>query len=542
MSIRIPTVSAARAAALLAALALLAFAGLLAARRPPNARASGSQVTVMMDDDHLLYRSDRARVRALETMKKLGVQFVRVTMKWSVVAGQARSTPARRRRFRPDDPTTYPKGSWDRFDLVDREATGIGLGVYFVITGPGPPWTHQAPPAKDRKYAATWKPNAQQFHSFVLAAGKRYSGTATDRQHATIPRVSWWGVWNEPNQGGWLTPQWERRGGALVAESPILYRQLYLAGRKALDDSGHGTDFIMAGETAPLGSSHRDSHSPMYPAKFIRELMCVDDQGNPYTGGAAAVRDCSAFDRLGPIRATAWAHHPYTKKVPPTVRDTNPDSITIANIDALPTLLDNLAATTHHIAPGLPIMSTEFGYETNPPDPFNGTSLSNQANWINIGDFLSYINPRVMSSAQLQLYDAPPLRKYPPTSKLHWFTYQAGLLYSNGRTKPSLATYELPFFIFPAGNDPATNQHRFGVWGQLRFHDGLVSARSPDQVQIEFRAAGSAAWQPLGSALTITNRQAFFATVVTVPGAGSLRAHWAQPGQPDHISRAAGVG
>jgi hypothetical protein len=209
MSIRIPTVSAARAAALLAALALLAFAGLLAARRPPNARASGSQVTVMMDDDHLLYRSDRARVRALETMKKLGVQFVRVTMKWSVVAGQAHSTPARRRRFRPDDPTTYPKGSWDRFDLVDREATGIGLGVYFVITGPGPPWTHQAPPAKDRKYAATWKPNAQQFYSFVLAAGKRYSGTATDRQHATIPRVSWWGVWNEPNLSG--RPQSARR-------------------------------------------------------------------------------------------------------------------------------------------------------------------------------------------------------------------------------------------------------------------------------------------------------------------------------------------
>jgi hypothetical protein len=210
----------------------------------------------------------------------------------------------------------------------------------------------------------------------------------------------------------------------------------------------------------------------------------------------------------------------------------------MANIDALPTLLDNLAASTQHIASGLPIVSTEFGYETNPPDPFSGQPLSKQADWINIGDFLAYVNPRIVGQAQLQLYDAPPLRQYPRTSKKHWFTYQAGLLFANGRPKPAFSTYQLPFFTFPAGDDPGTGQHRYGVWGQLRFHDGLVSAQSPDQVQIEFRASGSGAWQPLGSALAITNRQAFFVTVATVPGAGSLRAHWAQPGQPDHVSRA----
>ncbi|HEV3229653.1 MAG TPA: hypothetical protein VGY97_09280 [Solirubrobacteraceae bacterium] len=541
MPYRTASLSMARAAALLAALSSLAFGGLLAGRRPPAARAGVSQVSIMMDDDRLLYRSDRTRVRTLLEMKKLGVQVIRVTMLWNVVAGTAHSTPAHRRRFRAQQPNTYPRGSWDRYDLLDREASGIGISVYFDVTGPGPSWTHAAPPANDRKDKRTWKPSSSEFYKFVLAAGRRYSGTSVDRQKQLIPRVTIWSLWNEPNQGGWLTPQWERHGSTLIAESPIIYRQLYLAGRRALDDSGHGTDIIMAGETAPLGSTRHDSRSAMFPAKFIRELMCVNDGGQPYTGGAAGARDCSAFDRLGPLRASAWAHHPYTKKVAPNVRDSHRDSITMANIGELPKLLDNLAAATGHIAPGLPIVSSEFGYETNPPDPFNGMPLSKQADWINIGDFLAFVNPRVVGQTQFQLFDAPPLRQYPATSKKHWFTYQAGLLFANGRPKPSLTTYELPFFAFPAKKDPATNYPRVGVWGQLRFHDGLISTRSPDQVQIEFRAAGSGAWQPLGPALAVTNREGFFFAALPVPGAGAVRAHWAQTGQADHISRAVPV-
>ena len=49
-----------------------------------------------------------------------------------------------------------------------------------------------------------------------------------------------WAIGNEPNQGGWLTPQWSH--GKLA--SPRLYRSLYFAARRALDQTGHGRDAI----------------------------------------------------------------------------------------------------------------------------------------------------------------------------------------------------------------------------------------------------------------------------------------------------------
>ncbi len=45
----------------------------------------------------------------------------------------------------------------------------------------------------------------------------------------------------------------------------------------------------------------------------------------------------------------------------------------MANISNLGTLLDDLSAKTSGAIPaGLPLFMTEFGFETNPPDPFSG--------------------------------------------------------------------------------------------------------------------------------------------------------------------------
>jgi len=537
--------SSARAGLLALTLAVLSGAGWAGAPGlpgPSGAVANDHQISIMQDDDRLLYRSDATRVMTLETMKKLGVQAVRVTVLWNAVAGQARTTPARRRTFRADQPDTYPRGSWDRFDDLDEEATHLGISVYFDVTGPGPPWTRQQPVTHDKHAAKPWKPKPSDFYSFMVAVGRRYSGTAKDRAGRPIPRVGMWSIWNEPNQGGWLTPQWERVGGQLIPESPILYRSLYLYGRKALDASGHGSDFIMAGETAPIGVSRQTSTSAMAPAKFIRELFCVADNGQPYTGAAAAVRGCSIFGRLGPVRASAWAHHPYTKKVNPTTRDSEPGSITIANIADLSKLLDGLASTTGHLASGLPIMSSEFGYETNPPDPYFGMPLEQQAAWMNIGDFLAWEDPRVVGQAQLQLVDAGPVPHTPVHSRKHWATYQAGLYFLKGKPKPSLTAYALPFYAFPEGNNDANGHKVYGVWGQLRFDDGKISAQAPDQVQIEFRPSGSGAWVALGPTGTVTDPQGFFAGAIPIPGAGSLRARFFRPDVGQRISREVQVG
>jgi len=81
-------------------LALALVAALLLAM-PAAAQASDTQVSMMMDDDNLLYRGDAVRDQTMTRMKQVGVDVVRVTVLWSVVAERAKSSKRRARRFDP---------------------------------------------------------------------------------------------------------------------------------------------------------------------------------------------------------------------------------------------------------------------------------------------------------------------------------------------------------------------------------------------------------------------------------------------------------
>jgi hypothetical protein len=478
------------------------------------ARASDTQWSIMMDDDQLLYRGDAARDAALHKMVSAGVEMVRVTVLWSVVADHAKTGKAQRQRFNElgaANPKAYPKLNWDRYDRLARAARGLGLVPYFDVTWPGPSWAHARAPRSERANRRTWKPKPAEFAKFVTALGKRFDGTYKDENdhHLRIPRVFVWALGNEPNQGGWLTPQWEHR----KLTSPRLYRSLYFAGRGALEKTGHGQDAIFIGETAPLGSSKRTSRSPVRPKAFIRQLLCAPG----HTDGG-----CTDFDKFGPLQATAWAHHPYTKRLSPVQRDPNPDSITLANLNELPDMLDALSAQTGHIGTGLPVFSTEFGYETNPPDRYSGISLQKQADYITLGDYITYLNPRIAGNTQFLLRDVAPLRKYPKTSRHYWFTYQSGILTRSGKAKPSALAYIFPFLAQPSGTPLAAN-----VWGQLRFRPNNLPEGAQDQVQIEFKPAdGSADWAAIGDPITVTSARGYFTAQVTAPAAGNLRARW----------------
>jgi hypothetical protein len=42
----------------------------------------------------------------------------------------------------------------------------------------------------------------------VQAVAKRYNGSFVAPDASTkLPAVCYWGIWNEPNIGGWMTPQ-----------------------------------------------------------------------------------------------------------------------------------------------------------------------------------------------------------------------------------------------------------------------------------------------------------------------------------------------
>ncbi|HVS28316.1 MAG TPA: hypothetical protein VHE14_02125 [Solirubrobacteraceae bacterium] len=514
-------------------MSVIALAACWASLPTAPASASPAQLSIMMDDDLMLYRGDAQRADALAKMKSVGVDAVRVTVLWSVLGERTDAKYAAGSR-NLDDPKFYPRGNWVRYDNFVRDAYQAGIVPYLDVTGPGPAYAHQrAPSAKDQK---TWKPKAKLFGQFVQAVGTRYSGTyrAPGSHGSRLPKVALWSLWNEPNQPGWLEPQFA--GGIPVA--PTLYRQLFASGRAALETTGHGSDVIMGGETAPIGADSGGKRSPMAPKQFIRELFCLGPDGQPYSGSAASRRHCSDLDSIGQLRMNAWAHHPYTKKRPPTEPDPNPEDITIANIQDVADVLDQ-AAKGGHLASGLPIVSSEFGYQTNPPNPFAGLSQEDQATRINIGDHLAFNNPRVMGQTQFELRDAPPDRKQRKGSRLYWRTFQSGLFTLGGDAKPSLAAYAMPLDVNPGPPDPASGQGTVKVWGQLRFRPrGIV-----DQVQMQFRLEGGTAWVNVGAPVAVTNPLGFYEAQEPAPFAGIWRAAWVGADPPYvFVSREAHAG
>jgi hypothetical protein len=493
-------------------LALLALTGL---GRPGVAHANAQlQYSIMMDDDQLLYRGDAVRDDAMRRMKALGVDYVRVTVLWSVVAEHAKydKKGKRRKNFKADDPRTYPKGNWDRYDRLVRAGRTLGIGVYLNVTGPGPRWAMGTAPKSLRKYQRTWEPKNKEFFKFVKAVGKRYDGTYKDENDAgaVLPRVSFWSIYNEPNQPGWLTPQWK----GSTPWAPVMYRDLWRYGRTALDQTGHRDDIVLIGETAPLGSKNHNAPSQLYPKRFVREFFCVDSRNRPYTGAAAKRRHCETLKSISPLHYTAWGHHPYTKKLAPTKRDSSRDSVTIANISELPALLDAIAAKRPGTAPATNYVAlTEFGYETKPPDPFSGVSLTKQAEYINTGDYIAYKDPRIIANTQFLLRDVAGIKKYKKSDKRHWFTYQSGLYFASGKPKPSAVAYRMPLMV-TGKNATSTN-----LWGWVRF----LPTGTAVSVQMQFKPAGTSAFGNVGDPVPI-DANGFFTAAEPLTAPGTWRA------------------
>ena len=96
----------------------------------------------MMDDDLLVYNTPDVRAFTMDSMHRLGVDGVRVTVSWKFVAGDLRRQPARLRGAKAANPRNYRTDIWDRFDAIVRLAQQDGMFVLFNVTGPGPRWAH----------------------------------------------------------------------------------------------------------------------------------------------------------------------------------------------------------------------------------------------------------------------------------------------------------------------------------------------------------------------------------------------------------------
>lgn len=499
----------------------------------PLARASPTQISIMMDDDSVLYAPESRRLDVLQQMKRLGVDYVRATVLWSVVARGTRN-PRTHPSFDPTNPRAYPPSNWYPYDQLLKDAAQVGLSVYFNITGPGPAWAMGT--TTDQKLKKAYLPDAVQFGNFVRAVGTRYSGNYPfgAGNPVNYPRMSMWSIWNEPNWPTWLAPQtiYSPDLHRVIPYSPILYRRLVYAARQGLDASGHQADAVMIGETQPHGGDPTDPRTPMRPAEFIRELFCVDHALRPLHGVEASGRRCGIFHRLGPMRISDFAHHPYTTNQPPGWTDSNPDSITLGNISALPRLLDGIAANTHRLPSGLPVMITEMGWSSNPPNPYRGVPLAEQAAWLNESDYLAWRQPRVMSMAQFLLRDSPPRYGAPKGSFTYWSTFQTGLAYLNGKRKPSYYAYAMPVWIHP-GHD-SHGHGRVRLWTQVRFRKDPTGPALPDYVVFQFKPRGAKSFHAVTGRLALSPYGFVEAIQSLAPYArgGTFQAYWVGPVVP----------
>jgi hypothetical protein len=527
----------------------LALACALALAAAAPVAASPAQETIVMDDPQVVHGSDEQVERAFRTFAQLGVDRVRVSVLWHLVAPSpdTRERPA----FDASDPAAYAPVAWDRYDRIVRAAREHGLALLFTVTGPSPLWA--TAPAPRVSLERTWMPSAAELQGFVTALGTRYSGSYRDEAPGPpgdpgflgfggtpapagepLPRVDAWSVWNEPNHSGWLTPQWRRTGGRGFQASPGAYRALVDAAWAGLGSSGHGGDLFLLGETAPRGWRGRKAISGLRPLEFVRELYCLDPGGRPYRGGAAQARGCppsgAGFADAHPalFAASGFAHHAYGFSAAPSrARAAHRDEVQLADLSRLTATLDRAFARWGQ-ARRLPVWITEYGYETNPPDRRGGVSWARQAAYLDEAAYLAYRNPRVASIAQFLLYDDLPWARFPPGDHRHWGTLQSGLLTADGTAKPSFASFRAPVHV------ARSRRGRLVVFGQLRRPGGPVSAR------LELVGAQSAGG-PVATATT-TDPRGFVTLSVRARRRGAYRIVFTDPVTGAEVSsRAAAV-
>ena len=424
---------------------------------PTPAGASRSQESLFEDETSLLYSGPERRDQTLDELQGLGVDVIRANVIWNRYAPspQAKRKPS----FDATDPNAYALGE---LDALVAGASARGMAVLLTPTGPGPAWASSCGGSASARRICNPKPS--EYGRFVTALGRRY------------PTVARWSLWNEPNQGGWLTPQWKKSGRTHIPAAPTIYRNLVRAATGALAATGHRDDQILLGETAPIGrTSGSYAKRSLAPADFYRELFCLDKRGRKLRGKAARIRGCRSYKRLA---VTGVAHHPYTRGAGQSLGTrVGSGDITLAHISRLSSWI-NRGAHQRRIPGRLPIWITEYGFQTNPPDRYAGTSLRNQARWLNQSDWHAWRNPRIRSMAQYEMRDERSTG-----------AFQTGLRFLGGKAKPALAAYRLPIWVMASGRSTK-------IWLQVRPQAQLTE---PQKVTVQYLPRGKKSWRTAGS-------------------------------------------
>jgi hypothetical protein len=508
----------------------------------PAADASPNMESTFQDDPLLVYNTPEGTAHTMDILKALGADRLRISVFWNLVAPDAKSKT--RPSFDATDPAAYPPGAWDRYDRIVQLAAERGMGVNFNVTSPAPFWATGKPSRSDIEQ--NFDPSAAEFGLFLRALGTRYSGKYVPGESGPpLPRVDYWSIWNEPNQPGWLTPQWgqdPRQPKDFVETAPRIYRNLVDAAYASLADTGHKDDTILIGETAPKGVNKLGITRAIKPARFIRQLYCLDDNFQFLQGTSAELRGCPVSNQAaqmaeqhpGLFHATGWAHHPYELTFAPHQKQADKEFLTIANLGDLSRLLRRVYQRYGQAIPGgkkdVPLYLTEFGYQTNPPDPI-GVSPRRQAAYINEAEYIAYRDPAVRTLSQFLLVDDKPIAGYPRNSVGAWgSTFQSGLLNLDNSHKPAYDAYEMPVFLKASR---IRRGRALRVWGMTR----AAPTGAGQKVLVQVRGKKGSAYKTVKT-LRSDNSRGYVSGSFKPQRSGALRLTWTDPAGTTHRSRA----
>jgi hypothetical protein len=303
---------------------------------------------------------------------------------------------------------------------------------------------------------------------------------------APLPKVTLWTIWNEPNHAGFVQPQWRRQGSRLVPNSAHLYRQLVEAGYPAIKGLQPEAKVLVGGTSSTGTRVPRKETDGTPPLLFLRALACVDAKLRPIASGP-----CAGYK---PLPGDGYAHHPYSLlHTPDYVDKRNPDNLPIGDLERLTKTLDRLAAM-RRIDPKLrDVYLTEFGYESNPPDPVKPWKPAEQAHFINWAEYLAWKNPSIKSFPQFLLTDMGTVSATDAArGKREYGDWQSGLFFNDGSAKPAATSFPMGLHVDCTTMLSKKKRKLLVIWGHIRPGSG------PQPVAIEtgkraFKAAATAA-------------------------------------------------
>jgi Cellulase (glycosyl hydrolase family 5) len=277
-------------------------AGMLAGGATDAQAARGMEIAVQ-DDSVFLNQAYYDRGRALQQARDMKVTTIRANLIWS----RALATDPNS-RSRPGT----PRYNWIPWDSLIDHAAAYGIRVQLTLTGSAPAW------AAGNGRVGNYKPNPRLFGQFARDAARHFRG-----------RVVRYGIWNEPNYIGWLSP---------LRTAPQRYRSLYLSAYRGIKGVSRGNK-VLIGETAPFSRNRRNAMSPL---TFIRGMT-----------------------RRGRLRADGYAHHPYAYSTHPSRGFGGRNDVVMGTLGRLSSTLSRLRSNRRLRTPRggkLPIYLTEFGY------------------------------------------------------------------------------------------------------------------------------------------------------------------------------------